>query len=282
MAEAGLTWEGAVRWLLAQPGREDLVRDCYFDAPLTSAWTRYAEGVEWAEARRLVGPPPPGGRALDVGAGNGVVAAALARDGWTSVAVEPDPSDLVGAGAIRAGAAAAGLAIDVRGGTGEALPLPDADVDLIVTRQTLHHAADLPAFARELRRVLKPGGALLTIRDHVAETPAELAAFLARHPLHHLYGGEHAFPLQAYRDALTRAGFAIEAEFGPFDSVLNTAPLTLDALPEKAAERVARLPAIGPLAAPIIRALPAGATRALLKALVREPGRLHSFLGRAT
>ncbi|HEX6288578.1 MAG TPA: class I SAM-dependent methyltransferase [Herpetosiphonaceae bacterium] len=40
----------------------------------------------------------------------------------------------------------------------EALPLPDASMDLIASFQTIEHVADLPQTLREIRRVLKPGG----------------------------------------------------------------------------------------------------------------------------
>jgi SAM-dependent methyltransferase len=40
----------------------------------------------------------------------------------------------------------------------EALPLPDASVDVVVSFQTIEHVADLRQTLREIRRVLKPGG----------------------------------------------------------------------------------------------------------------------------
>ena len=40
-------------------------------------------------------------QALDLGAGRGISSYALAREGWQVTALEPDPSMLIGAGAIR-------------------------------------------------------------------------------------------------------------------------------------------------------------------------------------
>ena len=94
------SWEQAVAWLIAQPDRQDLVRDCYFDRPALEAARRFHLSEEWRAVRAFF--PETRGRALDVGAGNGVAGYALARDGWDVTALEPDPSALVGARAIRA------------------------------------------------------------------------------------------------------------------------------------------------------------------------------------
>jgi SAM-dependent methyltransferase len=41
------------------------------------------------------------------------------------------------------------------------MPFADRTFDTVWASQVVHHIADLPAFALELRRVMKPGGALL-------------------------------------------------------------------------------------------------------------------------
>jgi SAM-dependent methyltransferase len=52
------------------------------------------------------------------------------------------------------------VALSLAQAPAEALPLPDASVDSVVSFQTLEHVADLPQTLRELRRVLVPGGTL--------------------------------------------------------------------------------------------------------------------------
>jgi 2-polyprenyl-3-methyl-5-hydroxy-6-metoxy-1,4-benzoquinol methylase len=94
-----LSWEASVRWLKAQPEQAELVRSCFFDDPLCTAADRYRHSAEWVAVRSLLGDSR--GRALDVGSGRGISAYALARDGWQTTALEPDPSPEVGAGAIR-------------------------------------------------------------------------------------------------------------------------------------------------------------------------------------
>jgi SAM-dependent methyltransferase len=214
-----ITWEAAVQALIDDPKQKELVEACYFDPPLAGAAARYAASAEWQGVRALIGTAR--GVAVNVGGGNGIVSYALTRDGWTAVAVEPDPSDLVGAGAIRRLAAETNFAIDVREGFGEDLPLDDGEASLVIARQVLHHARDLPAFVREIARVLAPGGMLLSTRDHVISGPEQMEPFLDAHPLHALYGGENAFTLAQYRAALTGAGLAIEREIGPLASVIK-------------------------------------------------------------
>jgi SAM-dependent methyltransferase len=96
--------------------------------------------------------PGPGGRVVDLGAGTGRFTAALARtSGASVVACEPSP-------AMRA-VFPAGLALI--GGAAERLPLATGSVDAVWASQMLHHVRDLGAFARGVRRVLRPGGHLL-------------------------------------------------------------------------------------------------------------------------
>src|SRR5579872_5236030 len=163
--EAIATWPETVAAFLADPARADLARDCYFDGTALEAGQRYGCSAEWQAIRALL--PPRTGRALDVGAGRGIGSYALAREGWQVCALEPDRSALVGAGAIRSMAAASGYPIEVFEASGEQLPFPNAHFDLIFARQVLHHARDLPLLLREVYRVLRPGGTLLALREHV-------------------------------------------------------------------------------------------------------------------
>lgn len=58
-------------------------------------------------------------------------------------------------------------------GKGEAIPLPDASCDAALLYFVWHHLADPGAAARELARVVRPGGRLL-MRTNVAEAMPEL------------------------------------------------------------------------------------------------------------
>ena len=220
-----LSWEEAVRWYRAQPNNEAEVRNNYFDLPVLGAAERYAASEEFAEVLRLLGPGN-GKRILDLGAGNGIASFALAKHGWVVTALEPDESAEVGAGAIDRLIDETGLLIEVVREFGERLPFADESFSAIHARQVLHHAKGLDAMASELARVLKPGGRCLTTRDHVADDDRQLEAFRNEHPLHNLYGGEHAYPVDRYRSAFEKAGLRVLQSWGPIESILNFFPGT--------------------------------------------------------
>ncbi len=270
------SWEEAVEWLVAQPDQQELVKACYYDRPVRSAAERFWNSDEWQAVRKLLPFPP--GKALDVGAGSGIASFALAKDGWDTTALEPDPSNTVGGGAIRTLAEKADIKITLVQEFGEQLPFPDAAFDVIHARQVLHHANDLGKFCRELFRVLKPGGTLVATREHVISRRGQLARFLERHPLHNLYGGENAFLLKDYKKALSAAGFRLERVIGPFDSVINYAPFTKETLREEFIRRLDKVPAGRLLARLLLRSALFDAGLKVLSLVDRRPGRLFSFV----
>lgn len=93
--------------------------------------------------------PLEGARVLDVGAGPGWFAAAFASAGARYVALDPDAGELpadriAGAHVVR--------------GSGEALPVRTAAVDLAFSSNVLEHAREPWALADELVRVTRPDG----------------------------------------------------------------------------------------------------------------------------
>lgn len=260
-----MTWEQAVLWLRSQPEHQELVRACFYDDPVLDAAVRYRESSEWAAMRRLL--PSAHGRALDLGAGRGIASYALASDGWTVTAAEPDPSATVGAGAIRALFRAAGLPVEVCEEFGELLPFPDGAFDLVFGRAVMHHARDLTAFCREVRRVLRPNGVFVGAREHVISRKVDLPIFLAAHPLHRHYGGESAYLLGEYTAALRSAGLKLDRVLGPWASDVNLFPETQSALRARLAARL-RIPAwLLPLW-----------ILSIAGSYLKTPGRLYTFV----
>lgn len=268
MKDEFVSWEEAVLWLRARPEHEALVRDCYYDEPLEESAARFYASTEWKAVQELLRDVPPG-KALDVGAGRGISSYALARDGWVVTALEPDPGPVVGAGAIRR-LAQDGLDITVVEDRGESLPFAEGCFDLVYGRAVLHHAADLDRFCREVGRVLRPGGLFLATREHVISRKADLPAFLDSHPLHALYGGEHAFLLEEYLGAMKKAGLRVRTVLAPYDSDINLFPSDRREVREKLSRRIGfTLPdwLVKMVAIP------------LLNIVDNRPGRLFSFVG---
>ncbi len=124
----------------------------------------YAEaGVRWALE------PAPGPRVLDLGAGTGKLTATLVALGAEVVAVEPDPAMLT---ELRR----ALPAVSAVSGSAEAVPLPDASVDAVLSGNAMHWF-DMDVAGPELARVLEPDGILAglwNVFDNRVEWVADL------------------------------------------------------------------------------------------------------------
>ncbi len=107
---------------------------------------------------KRLGGEPRGLRALDIGCGGGFLAEEFARLGCRVVGIDPSTVSLDTA---RAHATANGLDIDYRVGTGEQLPVADAEFDIAYCCDVLEHVSDLDRVIRETARALKPGGIYL-------------------------------------------------------------------------------------------------------------------------
>ncbi|HTP15866.1 MAG TPA: class I SAM-dependent methyltransferase [Streptosporangiaceae bacterium] len=108
--------------------------------------------------------------AVDVGAGTGLLARALARKVAMVIAVEPDER-------MRAVLHARSPGVRVAAGTGEAIPLPDASADGVFVSEAWHWM-DPDRAAPEIGRVLRDGGrfgVIWTGRDREVGWLRELA-----------------------------------------------------------------------------------------------------------
>jgi ubiquinone/menaquinone biosynthesis C-methylase UbiE len=219
--------EAAFVQLMATPSGRELASLCYYEWDVLRACRRFDASEEWQAVRAIVQSfAQPGARALDIGAGNGIGSYALAQMGFGVTAVEPDPSRLVGYGAIENMVRASGLPIKLSMAVGEHLPFCDGSFTLVYARQVLHHARDLCQMTAEIARVLKPGGTLIACREHVVDDPSSLAQFLRHHPLQPYSGGEWAFRVDDYVGAIRSAGMSIKRIVGPWGSVINHYPVS--------------------------------------------------------
>ena len=225
MSDNQLTWEEAVQWLKSQDDRQELVKACYYDDPLLESAQRFVNSEEW-QAVHDISKDWMHGKVLDLGAGNGISSYAFAIAGCQVTALEPDPSEIVGAGAIAKLAKEANLDIEIIQNFGESLPFADNSFDIVHGRQVLHHAKNLPKLCQEAARVLRPNGLFIATREHIISEYQDLEIFLQTHPLHQLYGGENAFLLKQYYEAIAQAGLILRDSYGQYQSVINYAPTT--------------------------------------------------------
>jgi SAM-dependent methyltransferase len=108
----------------------------------------------------------PGGSALDVGCGTGLLAARLADAGYQVTGVDPSNGmlDRMRARAPRVRAVAA---------SGTSLPFADGSFDVVLSVAVMHHIAapqDVHRTLGEMVRVARPGGRIL-VWDHNPRNP---------------------------------------------------------------------------------------------------------------
>ena len=144
--DQGLAWQIGVWDRMAQPYQSEVDRRF---APVVEAVIRRA-GLQPAE------------RVLDLGTGTGSIAVRAAPlVGSAGSVLALDISDEMLAVA-RVRAAGLGLVnVDVRRGRAELIPTESSRFDVVLASLSLMYVIDRPAAARELARVLRPGGRLV-------------------------------------------------------------------------------------------------------------------------
>jgi SAM-dependent methyltransferase len=157
------------------------------------------------EVVRLLAPAK-GERVVDLGAGMGAATIEAARSGATVVAVEPMPY-MRGILRMRRAWQPHRSTIRVMDGAAERIPLEDASVDALWTVNTIHHWTERDIAARELARVMKPGGRVLLVdEDFDDASHPEHRRVQERRERHGLHFDE--VDPERVADALRHAGFA--------------------------------------------------------------------------
>ncbi|RYG65545.1 3-demethylubiquinone-9 3-O-methyltransferase, partial [bacterium] len=179
----GIFGSSSPRTAPLDPARTDIDNDCY-DAfgdrwwdeagplgglhELTPVRVRYFDEA----FRATLGPDAPGAkRFIDVGCGGGILTEAMARLGYRDLTgFDVSAPSLE---AARRHAATHAVRVTYRSGSAYELDVETASVDGIILSDVLEHLHDLPRAARELARVLRPGGVLVfdtmnrTIRSYL-------------------------------------------------------------------------------------------------------------------
>jgi ubiquinone/menaquinone biosynthesis C-methylase UbiE len=160
-----------------------------------------------ALARRM-----PALHALDLGCGAGHVAYALALGGADRVTAYDPSSDMLRVVAEEARKRGHG-AIRTTVGSAETLPFESESFDLVVTRYSAHHWAEVARALEECARVTRPGGSLIVI-DVIAPEVALLDTSLQ--VIEFLRDASHVrdYRISEWRDMHKAAGLAVTAVHG--------------------------------------------------------------------
>jgi 2-polyprenyl-6-hydroxyphenyl methylase/3-demethylubiquinone-9 3-methyltransferase len=147
---------------------------------------------------------------LDVGCGGGILSEPLARLGGAVTGLDPAPANL---SVARLHAERAGLSIDYRGETVEAVRDRGERFDLVLAMEVVEHVPDVPAFVAACAATVKPGGLLLMATINRTLRAFALAIVGAEYVLRWLPRGTHQWEKfvtpQELADAVEEAGLAM-------------------------------------------------------------------------
>jgi SAM-dependent methyltransferase len=186
--------------------------------------------------------PPPRGRGLEVGCGEGRVCRDLRALGYDVVGLDAAPS-------LVAAAADSDPEGEYVAGAAESLPFDAASFDLVLAYNSLMDVEDMPLSIAEAARVLRPGGHFCACVVHPLIEAGEWASHAddAAFVIERSYFAERAYEETFERDGLT---FTFKSRSYPLEAyarALEGAGLVVEALREPSAgpgERVrySRLP----------------------------------------
>ena len=166
--------------------------------------------------RNAAHPPCLDGvRMLDIGCGGGLLCEPLARLGAAMVGADPAQSNVE---AAKLHARQAGLAIDYRATTAEALSAAGERFDVVLAMEVVEHVADVPLFVTLCGRMVKPGGLMIAATLNRTLKSFALAIVGAEYVLGWLPRGTHRWDRfitpGELRAAMTDAGLGVADEAG--------------------------------------------------------------------
>jgi len=148
----------------------------YFNLIAGKLGKHYCPGRSWEAIGHLALRLVPRITVADLGAGEGLVSQLLARRAEKVWCIDNSPRMVEVGSELAAKNGLANLAYKL--GDIEAVPLPDASVDLAILSQALHHARHPQTAVNEAARILRPGGQvlILDLKAHTFEKAHELYA----------------------------------------------------------------------------------------------------------
>ena len=150
--------------------------EAYFNFIAGKLGKNYCPGRSWEAIGHLALRLTPAITIADLGAGEGLISQLLARRAERIWCIDNSPRMVEVGTEFAANNGLANLTYKL--GDIEAVPLPDASVDLAILSQALHHAQHPQKAVHEAHRILKPGGQvlILDLKEHTFEKARELYA----------------------------------------------------------------------------------------------------------
>jgi 2-polyprenyl-6-hydroxyphenyl methylase/3-demethylubiquinone-9 3-methyltransferase len=156
-----------------------------------------------------------GMRILDIGCGAGILSEPLARMGAEVVGADPSAANIA---AAKQHAEQAGLAIDYRATTIEALAVSDERFEAVLAMEVVEHVADVTLFLKQCAQLVKPGGILIVATINRTLKSFALAIIGAEYVLRWLPRGTHRWDKfvtpNELAAALERCGLTVIDETG--------------------------------------------------------------------
>jgi 2-polyprenyl-6-hydroxyphenyl methylase / 3-demethylubiquinone-9 3-methyltransferase len=160
-------------------------------------------------------------RILDIGCGGGILCEPLARLGAAVVGADPAAANIA---AAKLHATEAGLAIDYRETTAEALADAGERFDVVLAMEVVEHVADVTLFVRRCGEMVKPGGLMITATLNRTLKSFMLAIVGAEYVLGWLPRGTHQWDKfvtpNELEIALERTGLRVTGETGVIYNLL--------------------------------------------------------------
>jgi 2-polyprenyl-6-hydroxyphenyl methylase / 3-demethylubiquinone-9 3-methyltransferase len=160
-------------------------------------------------------------RFLDIGCGGGILCEPLARLGAAVVGADPAAKNIAVA---QAHAAGAGLTIDYRATTAEALAEAGERFDVVLAMEVVEHVTDVGIFIAQAAAMVKPGGLLFVATLNRTAKSFALAIVGAEYILRWLPRGTHRWDKFVTPDelegAIEQGGLRITGETGVIYNLL--------------------------------------------------------------
>jgi 2-polyprenyl-6-hydroxyphenyl methylase/3-demethylubiquinone-9 3-methyltransferase len=146
------------------------------------------EGRRWRPAQSGAFRPLEGLGIADIGCGGGILSEPLARLGAHVTGIDPVEESIC---AARTHAQNLGLSISYRAGTAEDLAREQCVFDAVIASEVVEHVADVDAFLKTCRALLRPGGLLILSTLNRTTKSFCLAIVAAEHILGLIPAGTH-------------------------------------------------------------------------------------------